>query len=61
MNATAKVTESGIELNPDHARVITRFFVPGHEDVGPGDSRAAPVIERILRLDEGESRPLATR
>ena len=54
MSAIAKVTESGIELNPDHSRVITRFFVPGHEDVGPGDSRAAPVIERILRLDEGE-------
>ena len=54
MSAVAKVTESGIELNPDHSRVITRFFVPGHEDVGPGDSRAAPVIERILRLDEGE-------
>jgi predicted GH43/DUF377 family glycosyl hydrolase len=54
MNATVNVTESGIELNPDHHRIITRFFVPGHEDVGPGDSRAAPVIERILRLDEGE-------
>ena len=54
MNAIAKVIETGIELNPDHSRVITRFFVPGHEDVGPGDSRAAPVIERILRLDESE-------
>jgi predicted GH43/DUF377 family glycosyl hydrolase len=54
MNAIAKVTETGIELNPDHSRVITRFFVPGHEDVGPGDSRAAPVIERILGLDEAE-------
>ena len=39
-------------MSPDHARVITRFFVPGREDVGPGDSRAGPVIERILELDE---------
>jgi len=49
---TATVTETGIELHPDRTRVITRFFVPGREDIGPGDSRAAPVIERILRLDE---------
>ncbi|MEO8693971.1 MAG: glycosidase [Acidimicrobiales bacterium] len=48
------VTDSGIELTPDHGRVITRFFVPGREDVGPGDSRAAPVIDRILRLSEDE-------
>jgi predicted GH43/DUF377 family glycosyl hydrolase len=48
------VTDSGIELTPDHDRVITRFFVPGREDVGPGDSRAAPVIDRILRLSEDE-------
>lgn len=46
------VTDTGIELVPDVARVITRFFVPGREDTGPGDSRAAPVIERILQLDE---------
>jgi predicted GH43/DUF377 family glycosyl hydrolase len=47
-------TETGIDLSPDRTRVITRFFVPGREDVGPGDSRAAPVIERILALDERE-------
>ena len=46
------VTDTGIRLRPDATRVITRFFVPGREDVGPGDSRAAPVIERILALDE---------
>ena len=47
-------TETGIEIFPDRTRVITRLFVPGREDVGPGDSRAAPVIERILDLDEAE-------
>lgn len=41
-----------IEIAPDHARVIVRLFVPGHEDVGPGDSRAGAVLERILQLDE---------
>ncbi len=54
MITTAAVTETGIELKPDRSRVVTRFFVPGREDVGPGDSRAAPVIERIMRLDEDE-------
>ncbi len=43
-----------IEIAPDHARVIVRLFVPGHEDVGPGDSRAGAVLERILQLDEAE-------
>ena len=52
MTPSAIVTATEVELVPDHTRVITRFFVPGHEDVGPGDSRAAPVIERILRLGE---------
>ncbi len=48
------VNETGIDLQPDRTRVITRFFVPGREDVGPGDSRAALVIERILKLEETE-------
>ena len=46
------VNESGIDLRPDPSRVITRLFVPGREDVGPGDSRATPVIDRILHLDD---------
>ena len=52
MNSSTLVHESDIELRPDPSRVIARLFVPGWEDVGPGDSRAAPVIERILGLDE---------
>ena len=48
------VHDTGILLEPDHSRVITRFLVPGQEDVGPGDSRAAAVIDRIIQLDEGE-------
>jgi predicted GH43/DUF377 family glycosyl hydrolase len=52
MRVDVAVTESGVELGADSSRVITRFFVPGREDVGPGDSRAAPVIDRVLRLDE---------
>jgi predicted GH43/DUF377 family glycosyl hydrolase len=47
-----EVTDTGIQLPPDHTRVIARFFVAGREDVGPGDSRAAQVIDRILHLDE---------
>ena len=46
--------DTGIELRPDYRRVIARLFIPGHEDVGPGDSRATPVIERILVLGDDE-------
>jgi hypothetical protein len=47
-----EVTDTGISLPPDRSRVIARFFVAGREDVGPGESRAAQVIDRILHLDE---------
>lgn len=46
------VTETGIELRPDTTRVVTRLFVAGREDVGPGDSRATPVLLRVLDLSE---------
>jgi predicted GH43/DUF377 family glycosyl hydrolase len=46
------VDDAGVDLRPDPDRTILRPFVPGHEDVGPGDSRAGPVIERILALSE---------
>lgn len=46
--------DTGIELRPDPCRVIARFFVPGREDVGPGDSRAAPVIDRVMALAESD-------
>lgn len=52
MNEVALVTDTGIELHQDHTRVIARFFIPGREDVGPGESRATSVINRILQLDE---------
>ncbi len=54
MTAIVKVTNIAIELRPDPGRVVTRFFLPGREGVGPGASRAASVVERILDLDEAE-------
>ncbi|MGE0877958.1 MAG: glycoside hydrolase family 130 protein [Acidimicrobiia bacterium] len=48
------VRDCGIELHPDAGRVITRLFVPGREDVGPGDSRAAGVTTRLMALDEDD-------
>lgn len=48
------VTDAGVDLRPDPSRVIARLFVAGREDVGPGDSRATQVIERVLELDEHE-------
>jgi predicted GH43/DUF377 family glycosyl hydrolase len=46
--------DAGVHLQPDHNRVVVRLFVPGREDVGPGDSRATPVIDRVLSLSEVE-------
>lgn len=45
---------TGIELRPDPGRVLAKPFIPGIEDVGPTGSRAGPVIDRIMRLDEHE-------
>ncbi len=52
--AGSPLTETGIDLRRDPARVVTKFFVAGHEDVGPGDSRAGTVIHRVLGLSEAE-------
>ena len=46
--------DAGVLLRGDSGRTILRFFVPGHEDVGPGDSRAGPVIERLLALTDAQ-------
>jgi predicted GH43/DUF377 family glycosyl hydrolase len=48
------VNQTGIDLAPDRSRVIARLFVAGLEDVGPGDSRASAVIQRILDLSEAD-------
>lgn len=50
--AVARAIDTGIEIRPDPTRVVTRFFVPGREVVGSGESRAAPVIDRVLDLPE---------
>jgi len=54
-STTATVTDTGIRLQPDHSRVITRLFVAGREEVGPGDSRAGAVVQRVLELTELEA------
>lgn len=46
--------DAGVRLMPDPARVLARFFVPGQEDVGPGGSRAALVVKRIMGLSDAE-------
>jgi predicted GH43/DUF377 family glycosyl hydrolase len=50
--STPAVVDTGIRLEPDPSRVVTRLFVPGREEVGPGESRAAPVIERLLATSD---------
>jgi predicted GH43/DUF377 family glycosyl hydrolase len=46
------IDDLGVVLRPDTGRAILRFFVPGLEDVGAGESRAGVVIERILQLSD---------
>jgi len=41
-------------ITPDQRRVIPRLFVPGHEALIHGESRAMPVIERILAMDDAD-------
>jgi predicted GH43/DUF377 family glycosyl hydrolase len=48
---SAVVTRRDVWLRPDPSRVITRLFVPG-EELPSGDSRASPIIERILAISE---------
>lgn len=52
---TGLVRDTGIRLSHDTSRVITRFFQPGAENVGPGRSRAAAVVERVRALSEEEA------
>ncbi len=48
------ITDTGLTMHPDHTRVVTRLFVAGREDVGPDESRATPVLLRVLELEEHE-------
>ena len=52
--ATDLVRRSPERLAADPSRVITRLFVPGQEAFDRHDSRASPVLDRILALDEDE-------
>ena len=54
MTATPLIRETGVHLRPDPSRVVIRFFLPGREDVGPGESRAAGVIGRVLGVADGD-------
>ena len=50
----ALVARSDVHLFPDHARVITRPFLPGQEFLIQGISRAESVIDRILAMDDAD-------
>ena len=52
MSDDAGVVADEVVLRGQPDRVVTRFFVPGREDVGPGDSRAVAVFERVMGLDD---------
>jgi predicted GH43/DUF377 family glycosyl hydrolase len=51
---TALATRTDVRIEPDPTRVLARLFVPGHEAMTDGESRAMPVIERILAMTDDE-------
>ncbi len=50
--ASALLVRSEHRMRPDASRTLCRLFVPGQETLVQGDSRATPVIDRILGLTE---------
>ncbi len=42
-------------FRPDPRRVVAKLFIPGHEVLIEGESRAGSVIERILALDDEQA------
>lgn len=46
------VERTDVTLRPDPARVIAKMFIPGRELLIRGDSRATPVLARLLALPE---------
>lgn len=49
---SSRSTEPFVVLRADPARIVTRLFIPGREEVGPGNSRAGVVIDRIMGLSD---------
>jgi predicted GH43/DUF377 family glycosyl hydrolase len=50
------VTRHDVVLRPDPRRVITKLFIPGRELLIRGDSRADPVMRRLLAMPEEDVR-----
>jgi predicted GH43/DUF377 family glycosyl hydrolase len=50
----ALLTRTEHRMKPDPSRTLGRLFVPGQESLIQGESRATPVIDRILNLTEAE-------
>ena len=48
--ASRLLTRTENRIKPDPARILPRLFVPGQETLIQGESRATPVIDRILDL-----------
>ena len=48
--ASGLLTRTEHRIRPDPSRTLPRLFVPGQETLIQGESRATPVIDRILDL-----------
>lgn len=49
------VVRSTGQIRPDPRRVIPQLFVPGHEALIHGESRAMAVIERVLAVTDDDA------
>ena len=55
------LTRTEHRMKPDPSRTLSRLFVPGQESLIHGESRATPVIDRILNLTEAEVEQVLAR
>ncbi|MCU4182812.1 glycoside hydrolase family 130 protein [Acidiferrimicrobium sp. IK] len=51
------VRRSGLRLGPDPSRVVTQLFLAG-EELTRGDSRADPIMERVLAMGDAAAEAL---
>ena len=54
MRDAGLAVRSGLRIEPDASRVVTRLFIPGQELAGGSESRTSITVERLEALDEDE-------
>ena len=55
LHESSLVRRVPIRISADASRVVTRFFVPGHEGFDQQESRSNSVLQLVLDLSEQEA------